>query len=501
MVPSGSLHRRVIMVVVGALVAVGLVGTPVAASEGLVIEGSGDTFADVTLAREVVVDDLVFLGSGEDPTALGASRDGDYVGLVVYRRADWTPVFGALQIEAFDEDFGAPATFSLAAEPDYVLPPGDYRLVLLSSGPGQVRLATSGGQGLHVETTHAHPSAGGEIGEVTSTATEPAEGPPVDYVYEEDATLLTARQRIKPTGVGGFGSCEHRRDDDPCTPRPNNFGFSGGGTGGSTTFDGLSAQRPGVWQARFASMGDQTLRYTVISAAPGPRDEFRLPDAEANELARTDSPTTGSRTRDIADACPDDVVPADRFRDVDPDDAYASAIDCASWHQLLRGVDAERYQPGSPLTRAQLASVLDRLIQRSTYLPQPGTERAFPDTRGSVHETSIQRLAAYGVVAGRPDGRFQPNQPVTRAQAATFIHRAIAVMKGIPLNNSTNYFIDDEGSVHEANIDALARNGIVNGTSEITFSPNDPITRAQTATILTNSLDLLIELGRIELPE
>lgn len=56
----------------------------------------------------------------------------------------------------------------------------------------------------------------------------------------------------------------------------------------------------------------------------------------------------------------------------------------------------------------------------------------------------------------------------------------------------TGGFFDDEGSVHENDIDSLLAAGVINGCSAsgTAFCPDDPITRGQMAKILVRALDL-----------
>ena len=52
----------------------------------------------------------------------------------------------------------------------------------------------------------------------------------------------------------------------------------------------------------------------------------------------------------------------------------------------------------------------------------------FVDDDGSIFEEDIERLAAAGITRGcNPpiNDRFCPNDPVTRAQMAAFLHRAL----------------------------------------------------------------------------
>ncbi len=119
-------------------------------------------------------------------------------------------------------------------------------------------------------------------------------------------------------------------------------------------------------------------------------------------------------------------------------------------------------------------------------LPPGGT---FTDDNGNVHEGFIEAVAAAGITAGcNSDGtQYCPGNDVTRAQMATFLTRALGLTP-----SSSNRFSDDNGSVHEENINAIAEAGITLGCDSTTvFCPNDPVTRAQMASFLARALDNL----------
>jgi hypothetical protein len=63
-----------------------------------------------------------------------------------------------------------------------------------------------------------------------------------------------------------------------------------------------------------------------------------------------------------------------------------------------------------------------------------------------------------------------------------------------------NFFDDDDDSVHHTNINAIASEGIVIGTSDRTYSPERDITRQQMAAFLARKLDYLIEVGKTNPP-
>ena len=81
-----------------------------------------------------------------------------------------------------------------------------------------------------------------------------------------------------------------------------------------------------------------------------------------------------------------------------------------------------RYCPQRPVTRAQAASFLKRAFRLG-----PAPSAGFTDTSGSTHELAIDAVAAAGIIASceAVPRRYCPQRPVTRAQMATFLHRAL----------------------------------------------------------------------------
>ncbi len=140
--------------------------------------------------------------------------------------------------------------------------------------------------------------------------------------------------------------------------------------------------------------------------------------------------------------------------------------------------------PDQPVTRAQMATFLTRALSL------PLATSPFTDTTGSVHEASIGAVAETGITVGcnpPANNLFCPDQPVTRAQMATFLTRALS----LPL--ATSPFTDTAGSVHEASIGAVAETGITvgcNPPANDLFCPEQLVTRAQMATFLTRALSL-----------
>jgi hypothetical protein len=87
---------------------------------------------------------------------------------------------------------------------------------------------------------------------------------------------------------------------------------------------------------------------------------------------------------------------------------------------ITYGCDASRYCPTRSVTRAQMASFIDRALD----LPATGTDY-FSDDDGISHEDSINRLAAAGITAGCTGSTYCPSEPISREQMAAFLHRAL----------------------------------------------------------------------------
>jgi len=108
---------------------------------------------------------------------------------------------------------------------------------------------------------------------------------------------------------------------------------------------------------------------------------------------------------------------------------------------------------------------------------------------------AVEQLAAVGVLRGKGPRTFDPGSSVTRGQMATFLAGAYEQRSGRTLPAGRDYFTDDDGSVHEAAIGKVAAAGFTGGTSGTRYSPERATERGQTASFVTRVLDLLVAEG------
>ena len=116
-------------------------------------------------------------------------------------------------------------------------------------------------------------------------------------------------------------------------------------------------------------------------------------------------------------------------------------------------------------------------------LGSPGAR--FSDDNGNFHEANIELIAAAGITLGTGPTTFEPSRAITRGEMAAFLNRAF----NLPATTQ-DFFTDDETSIFEADINAVAAAGITLGTSPGSFSPGVPVAREQMAAFIVRALNL-----------
>lgn len=215
------------------------------------------------------------------------------------------------------------------------------------------------------------------------------------------------------------------------------------------------------------------------------------------------SQQTAPSPRSIESACTFQGDFEDGFADVPSSNPHERAVDCIVYWQVTTGVRPGVYDPASGVTRGQMASFLARFVENSGGTLPSNPPDAFPDDNGTTHETNINKLAAAKIAGGRADGTYDPDGSVLRSQMATFIVRALEFRLDGPVNNgepAPNYFSDDEGDTHEANINKAAAIGITGGTAGTNYSPKMPVRRDQMASFLARGLAELVDKGGARIP-
>ncbi|MGF1668415.1 MAG: S8 family serine peptidase [Acidimicrobiia bacterium] len=230
---------------------------------------------------------------------------------------------------------------------------------------------------------------------------------------------------------------------------------------------GLDSSSDGGWTAVWDTAGFAEDAHVVSAVALGP---------------------TGPDAADEITLVVDNLGPGGTFVDDDFSEHQAD-IEAFAAAGVTRGCNPpnfDRFCPDDPVTRGQMAAFLNRAIG----LEASSGDR-FLDDDESVFEADIEALAAAGITLGcnppRND-RFCADDQVTRAQMAAFLVRGF----NLPPEPGDR-FADDNGSVFEEDIEALAAAGITRGCNppfNDRFCPEDTVSRAQMASFIVRALGL-----------
>ncbi|MET3507418.1 S-layer homology domain-containing protein [Halalkalibacter oceani] len=151
------------------------------------------------------------------------------------------------------------------------------------------------------------------------------------------------------------------------------------------------------------------------------------------------------------------------------------------------------YQPKSyrkflatSVTAAMVATVAAPVIPSVSA----DTPTSFPDVATNHWASdSIAYLVEKGAIEGRPDGTFDPNASITRAEAA----KILAITLGLDVDSSASTNFSDAanhwGSAYIAAIQEQAP-GVIDGYTDGTFRPNRTITRQEMAKMIVTAYDL-----------
>ncbi|WNS46932.1 Ig-like domain-containing protein [Paenibacillus sp. MMS20-IR301] len=110
---------------------------------------------------------------------------------------------------------------------------------------------------------------------------------------------------------------------------------------------------------------------------------------------------------------------------------------------------------------------------------------AYTDVAGHWAANAISQVSASGIMKGYADGSFKPNQTITRAEMAAILSRLITGAQG-----NTASFSDVAGHWAQAAVELTAQAGMITGYEDGTFRPNQPLTRAEAVTIINRALGI-----------
>lgn len=166
------------------------------------------------------------------------------------------------------------------------------------------------------------------------------------------------------------------------------------------------------------------------------------------------------------------------FTDVSTSAYYYDAVAWAVENGITEGTSATTFSPDMVCTRAQMVTFL----WRAAGSPKPTTtNNPFTDVQSSAYYyEAVLWAVEQGITNGTSATTFSPDATCTRAQTVTFLWRS----NSAPVVSGSS-FADVPADAYYANAVAWAvSEGVTNGTSATTFSPDATCTRAQIVTFL-----------------
>lgn len=152
---------------------------------------------------------------------------------------------------------------------------------------------------------------------------------------------------------------------------------------------------------------------------------------------------------------------------------------------IVSGKTATTYCPGDPVTRAEYASMLVRALKLTSSVD--GVE--FDDVaEGAWYYETVRIASALKVVSGYGDGTFRPDNTITREEMAVMTQKA-AVAAGITLPTLVNVNFTDKDQIADwakDSVNLLTCAQVINGMGDGTFNPKGTANRAQAAVIIYN---------------
>ena len=267
------------------------------------------------------------------------------------------------------------------------------------------------------------------------------------------------------------------------TRKSSGSSSSSSGSSGSYAVSAPSTKNGDVTVSpKNASKGDR-VTITVTPDKGYELDKLTVKDASGNKLKLTDKGNgkytftmPGSKVTVSAEFVEEQA--ASIFADVPADAYYAKAVEWAVKKGITNGKANGLFGSNDPCTRGQIVTFL----WRAAGSPAPkGTAKVPGDVLpGSYCYDAVAWALENGITNGLADGTFGVNSTCTRGQSVTFLYRAMGTAP-----TTVNGFTDVAANAFCAEAVAWAvENGVTNGTSASTFSPNAGCTRAQIVTFL-----------------
>ena len=178
------------------------------------------------------------------------------------------------------------------------------------------------------------------------------------------------------------------------------------------------------------------------------------------------------------------------FTDVHRSDWFADAVAFVYEEGLMAGTSVNAFSPNAATTRGMIVTILYQMEGR----PE-SSDTYFADVPINQYYAQAASWAAeQGIVSGYGDGKFGPDDPITREQIVMILMQYIQYRQmDTSARSDLSQFVDRD-AIDQCALDAMAwanAEGLMNGKGSGVLDPKGPATRAEVAAILTQLCTLI----------
>jgi len=153
--------------------------------------------------------------------------------------------------------------------------------------------------------------------------------------------------------------------------------------------------------------------------------------------------------------------------------------------ELVSGYSDGTFRPDNKVTREEFVVMVSRIfdIQPSSY-----GYKSFTDISQSYAKDYITSLSNMGIIGGYSDQTFKPQNQITRAEVVTILSKLLNFSQ-LPVKGNS-YFYDTSSHWANSAITQVSSIGLVSGRGDGTFAPDDNTSRAEAISLLIRVLSL-----------
>ncbi|MFK2827257.1 S-layer homology domain-containing protein [Bacillus sp. B190/17] len=175
-------------------------------------------------------------------------------------------------------------------------------------------------------------------------------------------------------------------------------------------------------------------------------------------------------------------VSADSFNDLSTNHRFFKEVDYLATKAIISGYTDGRFGPDEKVTRAAAAAMIGRALK----LDGQQRKTPFKDVNSTNFASGyIAAAVEKKIISGYPDGTFRPNATLTRGQMAILIDRAFQLKE---MSTIRFHDVPSSSSAYQS-IYKIVAAGITSGYPDGTFKPNTTMTRAPFSAFLARALN------------